>query len=69
MFAFFASGLGAQIRGGNAGGASLSCREEETNERYELLISKEKTEGLTTAEKEELNNFEILEHIMRRAKI
>lgn len=41
---------------------------EKASQRYEFLVQKEKTEGLDTAEKEELENFEILERIMRRAK-
>lgn len=41
---------------------------ERSNQRYELLVYKEKTEGLTTEEKKELENFEVLEHLMRRAK-
>lgn len=41
---------------------------EKASQRYELLVQKEKTEGLTAAEKEELENYEILERIMRRAK-
>lgn len=41
---------------------------EKTSRRYEFLVQKEKTEGLDAAEKEELENFEILERIMRRAK-
>ena len=38
------------------------------NQRYEFLTYKEKTEGLTAIEKKELDNYEILEFIMRRAK-
>lgn len=41
---------------------------EKASQRYEFLVQKEKTEGLNAAEKEELENFEILERIMRRAK-
>ena len=41
---------------------------EKAGQRYEQLVHKEKTEGLTTVEKEELDNYEILERIMRRAK-
>jgi hypothetical protein len=41
---------------------------EEASQRYELLVHKEKTEGLTSNEKEELENYEMLEHLMRRAK-
>lgn len=41
---------------------------EKTSQRYESLIYKEKTTGLSVAEKSELDNFEVLEHIMRRAK-
>ncbi|MCB9052202.1 MAG: hypothetical protein H6556_22435 [Lewinellaceae bacterium] len=41
---------------------------EKASQRYEFLVQKEKTEGLDAAEKEELENFEILERIMRRAK-
>ena len=41
---------------------------EKASQRYEFLVQKEKTEGLYAAEKEELENFEILERIMRRAK-
>ena len=41
---------------------------EKASQRYEVLVQKEKTEGLDAAEKEELENFEILERIMRRAK-
>lgn len=42
---------------------------EQSSQRYELLVHKEKTEGLTESEKKELGNFEILEHLMRRAKV
>ena len=42
---------------------------EKASQRYEELVHKEKTEGLTVDEKEELDNYEILERIMRRAKI
>ncbi len=38
------------------------------NERYELLVQKEKTEGLSITERKELDNYEVLEFIMRRAK-
>ena len=41
---------------------------EKASQRYEFLVQKEKTEGLDATEKEELENFEILERIMRRAK-
>ena len=41
---------------------------EKASQRYEFLVQKEKTEGLDAAEKEELENFDILERIMRRAK-
>ena len=41
---------------------------EKASQRYEFLVQKEKTEGLDAAEKEALENFEILERIMRRAK-
>ena len=41
---------------------------EQSSQRYELLIHKEKTEGLSGDEQKELLNFQILEHIMRRAK-
>lgn len=37
---------------------------EEASKRYESLIFKEKTEGLSS----ELDNFEAIEFIMRRAK-
>lgn len=40
----------------------------EASERYESLIFKEKTEGLSSDEKGELDNFEVIEFIMRRAK-
>jgi len=39
------------------------------NDRYELLVQKEKTEGLSVSEQKELDNYEVLEFIMRRAKI
>lgn len=41
---------------------------EEASKRYESLIFKEKTEGLSSDEKSELDNFEAIEFIMRRAK-
>ncbi len=41
---------------------------EKSSRRYEYLIHKEKVEGLTDTEKKELDNFEVLEHLMRRAK-
>lgn len=41
---------------------------EASSKRYEFLLYKEKTGGLTETEKKELDNFEILEHLMRRAK-
>lgn len=40
----------------------------EAKSRVELLIRKEKTDGLTPAEKSELDDFMALEHIMRLAK-
>lgn len=40
----------------------------DASDRYESLITKEKTEGLSSDEKMELGNFEIIEFIMRRAK-
>lgn len=39
-----------------------------TSERVESLILKEKTEGLSTEEKSELDAYLVLEHIMRLAK-
>ena len=39
-----------------------------TSDRVEWLVFKEKTEGLTTIEKEELDTYMVLEHIMRLAK-
>ena len=39
-----------------------------TSDRVELLILKEKTEGLTIKEKEELDAYMVLEHFMRLAK-
>ncbi|MEZ5045240.1 MAG: hypothetical protein R2828_35425 [Saprospiraceae bacterium] len=41
---------------------------EKSSQRYEYLIYKEKTGGITDDEKKELENYEILEHLMRRAK-
>ncbi len=41
---------------------------EKASERYEQLIFKEKNEGLDGQEKKELNNYQVLEYIMRRAK-
>ena len=41
---------------------------EKASNRYELLILKEKTNRLSDVEKRELENFEVLEHLMRRAK-
>ena len=41
---------------------------EKSSRRYEHLVQKEKSEGLADAEKAELDNFEVLEHLMRRAK-
>ena len=41
---------------------------EQSSQRYEMLVHKEKTEGLSDNEKKELENFEVLEHLMRRAK-
>lgn len=41
---------------------------EAANQRVEELISKEKEAGLTEAEKEELDQYLILEHLMRMAK-
>jgi len=38
------------------------------NQRYEHLVYKDKTEGLTVTERKELDNYEVLEFIMRRAK-
>jgi hypothetical protein len=40
----------------------------DTSDRVELLVFKEKTEGLTVEEKEELDAYIVLEHIMRLAK-
>lgn len=40
-----------------------------SSERYEYLIKKEKLEGLTKIEKSELDNFEVIEHLIRRAKL
>jgi len=40
----------------------------ETKARVEWLIRKEKTDGLTAAEKTELDDFMALEHLMRLAK-
>jgi hypothetical protein len=37
-------------------------------ERIEKLVFQEKTKGITLAEKEELDKYMILEHIMRIAK-
>ena len=39
-----------------------------TRARGELLIRKEKTDGLTPREKSELDDFMALEHLMRLAK-
>ena len=36
--------------------------------RYEWLVEQEKARSLTSEERSELDNFEVLEHIMRRAK-
>jgi hypothetical protein len=36
--------------------------------RYEWLVEQEKARSLTAEERSELENFEVLEHIMRRAK-
>lgn len=41
---------------------------EKSGKRYEFLVHKEKTEGLSDLEKRELDNYEVLEHLMRRAK-
>jgi len=41
---------------------------ETTSDRVEFLIFKEKTDGLTTDEKDELDAYMVLEHIMRLAK-
>ena len=41
---------------------------ERSSKRYEQLVFKEKSEGLNPDEKRELEQFQILEHIMRRAK-
>ncbi len=41
---------------------------KEASGRYESLVFKEKTEGLSSNEKSELENFEVIEYIMRRAK-
>lgn len=40
----------------------------ETKARVELLIRKEKNDGLTPGEKSELDDFMALEHLMRLAK-
>ncbi len=37
-------------------------------ERIEMLVFKEKTTGITPAEKEELDKYMVLEHLMRVAK-
>ncbi len=39
-----------------------------TSDRVELLIFKEKSDGLTVEEKDELDAYMVLEHIMRLAK-
>ncbi len=39
-----------------------------TSDRVELLIFKEKRDGLTVEEKDELDAYMVLEHIMRLAK-
>jgi hypothetical protein len=39
-----------------------------TSDRVELLVFKEKTQGLTPDEKQELDQYTVLEHIMRLAK-
>jgi len=41
---------------------------EETQQRAEELLDKEKKQSLTIDEKSELDNFMMLEHIMRMAK-
>lgn len=41
---------------------------KEASDRYEFLVQKEKNEGLKEAEKAELEKYQILEYIMRRAK-
>jgi hypothetical protein len=40
----------------------------QANAHYEWLVQREKTQGLPPEERSELENFEVLEHIMRRAK-
>lgn len=57
---FFASNLSSQLANFRP---SLS-----TSERIEWLVFKEKTEGLTQEEKDELDKFMVLEHLMRIAK-
>jgi len=39
-----------------------------TSDRVELFVNKEKSKSLSAAEKEELDTYMILEHIMRLAK-
>ena len=41
---------------------------EAANQRLEYLIAKEKETGLTREEKEELDQYLIIEHLMRLAK-
>ena len=41
---------------------------EKASSRYESLIFKEKTEGLDANERNELENYQVIEHLMRRAK-
>jgi hypothetical protein len=37
--------------------------------RYEALVQQEKTIGLNTEEKSELDKCEMIEHLMRKAKL
>ncbi len=39
-----------------------------TSDRVELLVNKEKANRISAAEKEELDTYMVLEHIMRLAK-
>lgn len=41
---------------------------EDASKRYEQLVTKEKEERLSEHEKRELDQYQVLEHIMRRAK-
>lgn len=41
----------------------------EDQERFDALIEKKKTEGLTEAESKEAENFLMAEHMMRMAKL